>query len=357
MKKHNIFLSLALSLVFSINAHAALEVRGYGTFTADGVIYTEKLIYDSTLDITWLDFTRFHTVDGDFQNWYMQTNWANTLQVDFNGQTVDGWRLPQTLPVNGLAYNYDHSFDGSTDRGYNISALGSAYPGSTGSEMANLFYYTFGNDGAFDLDGNPRDIEDYGLKNTGPFENLLGYYYFSVTENTENPLLARQFDFDTGDQSNNFKTNTNCALAVRPGDVLPVPEPVSIDIIPKSCPNECPIKGGGFIKVAILGTSDFDVTDIDIASVRLEGIAPVRSSLKDKSSPVVPPPTECECTTEGRDGFIDLCLEFDKKAIISALGAVNVDQEYVLTLSGELNNGTPIEGKDCIVFVKKGKKD
>jgi hypothetical protein len=155
----------------------------------------------------------------------MQTNWANTLQVDFNGQTVDGWRLPQTLPVNGLAYNYDHSFDGSTDRGYNISALGSAYPGSTGSEMANLFYYTLGNNGAFDLDGNQRDSGDYGLKNTGPFENLLGYYYFSVTENTENPLLARQLDFDTGDQSNNLKTNSNCALAVRPGDVEPAPTP------------------------------------------------------------------------------------------------------------------------------------
>ena len=69
------------------------------------------------------------------------------------------------------------------------------------------------------------------------------------------------------------------------------------------------------------------------------------------------PQTECECTTDGRDGFIDLCLKFDKKAIINALGGVNFDQEYPLTLSGVLNDGTPIEGKDCIVFVKKGKKD
>ena len=138
------------------------------------------------------------------------------------------------------------------------------------------------------------------------------------------------------------------------------PESVSIDIIPKTCPNECKIKGGGFIKVAILGTVDFEVIDIDAASVRLEGVAPTRSRLKDKSSPVVPPPTDptsCECTTDGKDDFIDLCLKFDKKAIITALGGVNVDQEYPLTLSGSLNDGTPIVGNDCIVFVKKGKKD
>jgi len=133
-------------------------------------------------------------------------------------------------------------------------------------------------------------------------------------------------------------------------------ESVSIDIIPKTCPNECPIKGGGSVEVAILGAVDFDVNDIDIASVRLEGVAPTRSSLRDKSTPVSSP-TECECTTEGRDGFLDLCLKFDKKGLITALGGVDVDIEYPLTLSGELNDGTSIEGQDCIVFVPKGKKD
>jgi hypothetical protein len=146
--------------------------------------------------------------------------------------------------------------------------------------------------------------------------------------------------------------------AVRDGDVLPpVPETVSIDIIPKTCPNECPIKGGRAVEVVVHGTTDFDVTVIDIASVRLEGVAPVRSSLKDKSSPVISPSDVCDCTTEGRDGFIDLCLKFDKKEIFSALGGVSIGDSFVLTLTGSLNDGTPIEGQDCIVFVKKGKKD
>ena len=113
------------------------------------------------------------------------------------------------------------------------------------------------------------------------------------------------------------------------------------------------------MEVVIHGTVDLDVNDIDIASVRLEGVAPTRSSLKDKSTPLVTPPTECDCTTDGKDGEIDLCLKFDKKAIITALGGVvDLDIEYPLILSGVLNDGTtPIEGEDCITFVKKGKKN
>jgi len=140
--------------------------------------------------------------------------------------------------------------------------------------------------------------------------------------------------------------------------LTPIPtEPVSIDIIPRSCPNDCPIKGGGYIEVAILGTVDFDVTDIDAASIRLEGVAPTRSSLKDKSTPVSSPVDERDCTTEGRDGFLDLCLKFDKKEIINALREVNVGDIFVVTLTGSLNDGTPIEGQDCIVMTQKGKKN
>jgi hypothetical protein len=150
------------------------------------------------------------------------------------------------------------------------------------------------------------------------------------------------------------------SLEIYYANLIP-PEPVSIDIIPKTCPNECSIKGGGSIEVAILGTADFDVTDIDIASVRLglegsPGVAPVRSNLKDKSTPASTG-GDCPCTTEGRDGFIDLCLKFDKKAIFDALGdEVSVGVRFELILTGSMNDGTPIEGYDCMDIVKKGKK-
>jgi len=132
---------------------------------------------------------------------------------------------------------------------------------------------------------------------------------------------------------------------------------ISIDIKPGACPNNYPIKGGGSVKVAILGTVDFDVNDIDIASIRLEGVAPTQSRFKDKCTLVSDPADECDCTIERRDGFLDLCLKFKKKEILSVLGEVNFGDSFVLTLTGSLNNGTLIEGQDCIVFIKKGKKD
>lgn len=78
-----------------------------------------------------------------------------------------------------------------------------------------------------------------------------------------------------------------------------VPETIAVDldIKPTSCPNPFNVKAQGVLPVAILGTETFDVTQIDIASLRLETVAPIRSSLEDVATPlengvpVIPVPT------------------------------------------------------------------
>lgn len=140
-----------------------------------------------------------------------------------------------------------------------------------------------------------------------------------------------------------------------------IPLAVDIDIMPRTCPNDTTIKGNGTITVAILGSADLDVADIDIASVRLEEIvAPVRSKVKDVSTPVSNPIDECDCTSAGSDGFSDLVLKFPKKGVVNTLPSLDIGDVHVLTLTGVLTdtNETPIEGTDCIVIVKnKGKND
>ncbi|MCH8293437.1 hypothetical protein IH992_20340 [Candidatus Poribacteria bacterium] len=131
---------------------------------------------------------------------------------------------------------------------------------------------------------------------------------------------------------------------------------VSLDIKPQSCPNPLNVKSNGVLPVAILGTANFDVNDIDVSTIELSGVSPIRSDIEDVSTPVVNPQDECECTTDGDDGVDDLTLKFDRQEIVAALGAVNDGDEVVLTLTGELSDGTRIEGKDCIVILKKGKK-
>jgi len=110
------------------------------------------------------------------------------------------------------------------------------------------------------------------------------------------------------------------------------------------------------LPVAILGTEDFDVSTIDPVSIRLAGVAPIRSSVEDVSAPVEDSQDVCDCTTQGADGYTDLTLKFDTQEIVSALGEVADGDVLVLTLTGKSYDGIPIEGKDCIVVLSKGGK-
>lgn len=130
---------------------------------------------------------------------------------------------------------------------------------------------------------------------------------------------------------------------------------VALDIKPNACPNPLNVKSKGVLPVAIVGTEDFDVTDIDLASIRLEGVAPIRSSIEDVSTPLLEKQNECDCISEGADGIDDLTLKFDTQEIVSTLGEVVDGDKLVLTLTGELSDGTAIEGKDCIIILSKGK--
>jgi hypothetical protein len=66
--------------------------------------------------------------------------------------------------------------------------------------------------------------------------------------------------------------------------------PVALDIKPGSCPNPLNTVSRGVLPVAILGAADFDVTQIDLSTIQLEGVPPLRSSLEDVSGPFAPGP-------------------------------------------------------------------
>lgn len=59
---------------------------------------------------------------------------------------------------------------------------------------------------------------------------------------------------------------------------------------------------------------------------------------------------ECECNDLSPDGVIDWTAKFDKVAIIAALGEVSDGEVVTLTISGQLLDGTPFEGADCVVI-------
>ena len=97
------------------------------------------------------------------------------------------------------------------------------------------------------------------------------------------------------------------------------------------------------------GTS-LDAHDIDPASIRLVGVAPLRTDFEDVGAPGTGEP----CPASVPDGLPDLALKFDTeklvKAIVSGLGREPVDREVLtLNLSGQLRDGTPITGMDVVI--------
>lgn len=128
----------------------------------------------------------------------------------------------------------------------------------------------------------------------------------------------------------------------------------AVDIRPQSCPNPLNLKSKGLLPVAILGSEDFDVSTIDAASIELAGVQPVRSNYEDVTAPVSNG-NECECATKDADGYIDLTLKFKTHEIVEELlnagGELIHGQVLVLSLTGLLSDGTPIEGSDCVGLV------
>ncbi len=137
--------------------------------------------------------------------------------------------------------------------------------------------------------------------------------------------------------------------------LTPIPEPsfaVNIDIKPTSCPNPLNVKSKGVLPVAILGSEDFEITKIDVLSVRLAGISAIRSRFEDVATPPEDA-NECECSTEGPDGYLDLILKFETQAIVEALGESADGDEWVLELTGNLYDETEIIGEDCVIIRAK----
>jgi hypothetical protein len=204
MQHHLTKLAIGLTLASALptTVHAALYDRGGG------------LIYDSDLNVTWLD------VATPLMTWSNAVNWATNLSVfdSVRNVTWTGWRLPAMAnPSAGCDVNASNL--GGTNCGYNVDP--------TSSEMAHLFFTELGNKSYVSPTGVIQ--AGFGLVNTGPFlhalaPNMTTPNFWMGTTYASSPTFAWQFNTYDGTQGFADKTNSFHALAVRPGDVAAVPE-------------------------------------------------------------------------------------------------------------------------------------
>lgn len=138
--------------------------------------------------------------------------------------------------------------------------------------------------------------------------------------------------------------------------ITPIPQAISVDIKPQSCPNLLNVKSKGVLPVAILGSDVYYVQEIDVTSLEILGVKPIKSSYEDVAALLAEEglPEDCLCTTYGPDGYLDLTLKFETQEIIEAIGEIEDGDYVILTLTGSLMDGTSIEGTDCVLMLKKG---
>jgi hypothetical protein len=179
--------------------------------------------------------------------------------------------------------------------------------------------------------------------------NLIPYVNDGDTEIsvfTENPSTDDNILFA------GFFLTVEAALLEIPMDIKPTscPNPFNYKIFEEE-PNNSKSMRGGVLPVALLGTETFDVSQIDPASLMLEGVAPVRFNYEDVTTPY--DGDDCGCTTEGPDGFTDLTLKFRSSDIAAAMGMVYAGDVVELSLTGTLLDGTPFIAKDCVRILGK----
>jgi len=105
-------------------------------------------------------------------------------------------------------------------------------------------------------------------------------------------------------------------------------------------------KKHGALKIAVCGTDEFDVSNVDLETVQLAGVEPWHWKQKDS-----------RLCLDGKDGVVDLVLKFKNREVVEALGPDLEDGDEVpLALTGELYDGTAFGGEWVAIIKKKGKR-
>ncbi|MFO7966353.1 MAG: thrombospondin type 3 repeat-containing protein [Archaeoglobaceae archaeon] len=159
----------------------------------------------------------------------------------------------------------------------------------------------------------------------------------------------------------------NCPMTYNPeqidtnGDGIGDNCPLNVDVKPGSCPNPLNLKKKGDIPVAITGNQNFNVTSINVSTIQLtrdgidEGVVPIRYSYEDEATPY--PGELCGCNNLTSDEYTDLLLKFDAQEVIKTLELGDSTDALELTISANLTDGTPVNGKDCMWILEKDKTE
>lgn len=114
--------------------------------------------------------------------------------------------------------------------------------------------------------------------------------------------------------------------------------PIIVDVKPGKCDDKISERSNDDVRVSILGSKDFDVKQIDLTKVFLNGIKPEKIKLQDIGSLY-----NCADKT---DGFVDVVMIFKTRELTKSLGELNDGGTYQVVIQA-----TPLKGKPGDTFV------
>jgi hypothetical protein len=173
-------------------AQAALFDRGGG------------MVYDSTLKITWLSDWNYAKTSGYDVDGRMGWKGANKWATNLVHRGYDDWRLPTSFDPDG----------GGPCQAYNCR----------GSEMGHMFYVNWGATAVSNFSTGINRANLALFHNVQPSPEL-SHPFWSSSDDAPIQGTAWYFYPDGGFQGYTSNWQAFYAVAVRPGDVVAVPEP------------------------------------------------------------------------------------------------------------------------------------
>ena len=197
--------------IFRIMLGATFSLVGFGTAHATLIDRGGGLIYDSALNVTWMQDAQYAITSGfdadGRLNWRTANAWAEAVQYYDPARAVvwDDWRLPTTI-------------NSQASLGYDLSGQS--------SELAFMYYVNLGYAPNFAHD---RLAPAPASQNYNPFVNLAYRGYWSGTA-SYNLGSAWMLHFHFGSQEIDGMEDEQRVWLVRDGDVM-VPEPGTLTLL------------------------------------------------------------------------------------------------------------------------------
>ncbi|NUN98387.1 MAG: DUF3748 domain-containing protein, partial [Candidatus Omnitrophica bacterium] len=231
------------------------------------------------------------------------------------------------------------------------------------------------------LGGDPIQVTSLAASASKPWWDPTGEYLYCVSDNSiwRTNVIVGDPDFGVSERITDptlYPGRAPDALCVAPdgqwiafnrslnrGDgvylnqvfIVAIRKVAVLDIKPGDCPNNFTLNKNneGKIPMAILGSAELDVTEIDPDSININGVQPVKApTVNDVAGPGA---ELCACGS-GPDGYPDLVLHFSQRDLVDALDLGSQPEGAVVevTVFGNLPDGLEVQATDCITLHHAG---